>query len=98
MFSHLPLHPNIIFLSLIYFYAHAISLHFSRISNCILFCDKKSFLNQSKLFDDCLIVLVETEILACVQTPPPPNSYIDRMVYHFLTGWFFNETGVAFCR
>ena len=72
MFSHLPLHPNIIFLSLIYFYAHAISLHFSRISNCILFCDKKSFLNQSKLFDDCLIVLVETEILACVQTPPPP--------------------------
>ena len=110
MFSHLPLHPNIIFLSLIYFYAHAVSLHFSRISNCILFCDKKSFLNQSKLFDDCLIVadpggrgvqwelrLVETEILACVQTPPP-NSYIDRMVYHFLTGWFFNETGVAFCR
>ena len=97
MFSHLPLHPNIIFLSLIYFYTHAVSLHFSRISNCILFCDKKSFLNQSKLFDDCLIVLVETEILACVQTPPP-NSYIDRMVYHFLTGWFFNETGVAFCR
>ena len=71
MFSHLPLHPNIIFLSLIYFYTHAVSLHFSRISNCILFCDKKSFLNQSKLFDDCLIVLVETEILACVQTPPP---------------------------
>lgn len=85
MFSHLPLHPNIIFLSSIDFYAHAVSLHFSRISNCILFCDKKSFLNQSKLFDDCLIVadpggrgvqwelrLVETEILACVQTPPPP--------------------------
>ena len=83
MFSHLPLHPNIIFSSLIYFYAHAVSLHFSWISNCILFCDKKSFLNQSKLFDDCLIVadpggrgvqwelrLVETEILACVQTPP----------------------------
>ena len=26
------------------------------------------------------------------------NSYIGRIVYHFLTGWFFfNETRVAFC-
>ena len=43
--------------------------------------------------------------------PPPPaplplsdlmldwdwNSYIDRIVYYFETGWFFNETRVAFC-
>ena len=38
--------------------------------------------------------------------PPPPlsdltlvwdrNSYIDRVVHHFLTGWFFNETRAAF--
>ena len=83
-------------------------MHFSWISNCILFCDKKTFLNQLKLFWWLLnsgrsrgrgvqwqVMLVETLILACVQTPP--HSYIDRMVYHFLTGWFFIETGVAFC-
>ena len=39
--------------------------------------------------------------------PPPPsdltlvsdwNSYIDRIVYHFLTGWvFLNKTRIAFC-
>ena len=118
MFSHLPLHPKIIFLSLIYFYAHAVSVHLSWISNCILFGENKTFLNQHKLFwwvfnsgrnrgrvwgicppflpwELTLVWEFETEILACVQTPP----FLHRQAGISLFNWliFFNDTGAAFC-
>ena len=72
------------------------------------FVTRNLFSISVSFFDDCLIVadpggrgvqwelrLVETEILACVQTPPA-NSYIDRMVHHFLTGWFLMKRVLHF--